>query len=65
MPRKLPAPTERVSWRIEAEDLDLLRAVYGEGRVTDAVRDLVHVYCGRLRERLARANPDQGARDSI
>lgn len=51
MPAKLKVPTEKVSWRIGAEDMALLRAVYG-GRANTVVRDIIHAACERLRERL-------------
>lgn len=57
MPAKLKIETERVSWRVEKEDLELLRAVHGEGQgqVNEVVRAIVHAYCMRLRERLRAA----------
>lgn len=58
MPRRLPIPTERVSWRIDSRDLDLLRAAFGEGQVTEKVREIVGVYCGMLRERLGGTSRD-------
>jgi hypothetical protein len=52
LPAPLPITTVPVKWRIEEEDLDLLRLVYGEGRVNAKVRDLIHAHCEAIRGQL-------------
>lgn len=51
MPAKLKIATVPVKWRVQEDDLTFLRAVYGEGGVNPAVRDLIHAWCVRLRAR--------------
>lgn len=51
MPAKLKIETVPVKWRVETSDLTFLRAVYGEGGVNPAVRDLIHAWVQRLRAR--------------
>ena len=49
MPAPLPIEWERVTWRIERDVLNTLRAVYGEN-VNEAVRVILANYTARLRE---------------
>lgn len=53
MPAPLPEPTEPVKWRIWQEDLELLRAVYGDGEVNAKMRALIHRHCEAIRAQLA------------
>lgn len=50
MPRPLPHETEKVCWRIRADDLALLEVMYAqaEGGVNGFVRELIHAYCTRV-----------------
>lgn len=47
----LKIPVEFVKWRIRSDDLALLEFIHGDGNVNAAVRDLIHAYCERVRER--------------
>jgi len=58
MPPPLLITWEKVSWRVDAEDLALLRAVYGEGKVNEVARTVIHSLCERLRAQgLPRSTP--------
>lgn len=47
---KLPFTPERVTWKMDPEDLELLRSTHSN--VNDIVRQLITAYCARLREQL-------------
>lgn len=49
MPAKLPEPQDKVTWRVETEDLALLNLLY-PGKVNEVVRSLIHRACEKLRE---------------
>ena len=49
MPAALPDPYERITWRIEATTLLLLRRYYGEKNVNAAVREILTDHCMTLR----------------
>lgn len=51
MPRRLDVPTERVNWRIETPDVELLNAVY-KGRVNTVMREHIRKLCDRIRVQL-------------
>lgn len=51
MPAPLLEPMEFVKWRVNADDLALLRAIHGDGNVNAVVRALLSAYCTRVRER--------------
>lgn len=51
MPNPLPEEYERVTWRITTTDLETLRLLF-PGRVNEIVRELLSVYCGRIRSGL-------------
>lgn len=59
MPNPLPEPYERVTWRVSSTDLETLRLLF-PGRVNEIVRELLSVYCGRIRSGLKGAE-NQGA----
>lgn len=50
MPAPLQIPTEFVKWRIGAEDLAALRALYGEGQVNAVVREVIAAYVRAVRK---------------
>lgn len=52
MPAPLPEPTVPVKWRVWEADLELLRAVYGDGEVNARVRALIHRHCDAIRAQL-------------
>lgn len=54
MPRQLPYTYERVTWRIRADDMELLRAL--QPNVNDFAATLINAYCERMRARLAGGN---------
>lgn len=53
--KPLPFTAERWTGRLDAADLDLLRAVHPN--VNEVIAALVHGYCDRLRERLSGSLP--------
>ena len=59
MPAPLPDEWERVTWRINRADLDILRAVWGDN-LNGAVRSILHLVAERERKRL-RATLDPNA----
>ena len=54
MSRPLPYANKKVTWRMRADDIAYLNAVFDGNRVNDVVRDLVHLYVERMK---ARAKP--------
>lgn len=48
MPAALPFETEKVVWRMHAEDLALLNLLY-PGKVNEVARDTIHILCDALR----------------
>lgn len=48
MPARLDADTEKVTMRLYARDMAILRAANPGNRVNGIVRDLVHLYVARL-----------------
>lgn len=65
MPKPLDRQTERVNWRIFADDLAVLEAAHGRGETNAVVRALIRAYCDRLRARasggLSTATPGAAA----
>jgi len=50
MPAPLPVETDKVSWRIEKQDLALLNMLY-PGKVNEVARDAIHALCDALRRK--------------
>lgn len=48
---RLDVETPKVTWRIRADDLAYLRAVFPNNKVNAVIRDLVHLYVERLKAR--------------
>ena len=57
MPAKSPIPLEKISSRVFEADVRLLEAIAEthSGGVSVLVRDILHAYCERVRERLQSA----------
>lgn len=51
MPAKLKEETERVVWRIRAEDLALLHALF-PGGVNTIAREVIQAYCRHLKRQM-------------
>ncbi len=48
MGAKLSTPSERVTWRIDADDMELLRLLF-PGKVNEVARRAMRHYCESLR----------------
>jgi len=58
MPAPLTEENVKVTWRVWESDLDTLQLLF-PGRVNEVVRELLKVYCERLRSGL-KAQQNQG-----
>lgn len=63
MPAPLPEENEKVCWRINTADVELLRSLF-PGRVNEVVRELLGAYCDRVRSGL-KAQQNQRATDPL
>lgn len=48
MPAPLETPWTFVKWRVDTEDLELLRSLF-PGKVNEQGRNAIHAYCEALR----------------
>jgi hypothetical protein len=53
--KRLDFQPERVTWRMRADDMDLLRTIHPD--VNEFARAIIHEYCTRLRTRMNGAAP--------
>ena len=51
MPNKIE-DVRMIKWRIAQNDLELLEAIHGPGRVNSAARAIIAAHCERLRAEL-------------
>jgi len=61
MPAPLTEPNTKVCWRVFDRDLDTLQLLF-PGRVNEVVRELLGVYCERLRSGL-KTQQNQGVNE--
>jgi hypothetical protein len=60
MPAPLTTATEAVKWRINVDDLELLRLLF-PGKVNTAARDILHAWCEHTRARVNGVAQDAAA----